>query len=156
MNSMLKRVLSMALAIVMVFGLLPAIAPHVHAATIGGSGLTDTTISLSASDPTGNFLGQKGTVTWTANGTDLTCVAKGNGGVFSVAANSTLTITNTGESGKLAFDWSLTGNGSVSGLISGTAVHQRVFHEHGAEIVFRIHPEMASVSAAPAERANRK
>ena len=120
MNSMLKRVLSMALAIVMVIGLIPAVATHVHAATIGGSGLTDTTIGLSASDPTGNWLGQKGTVTWTANATDLTCVAKGNGGLSSVAANSTLTITNTGESGKLAFDWTLTGNGSVSGLISGT------------------------------------
>ena len=121
MKSMLKRVLSMALAIVMVIGLIPAVATHVHAATIGGSGLTDTTIGLSATDPTPNWKGDKGTVTWTANGTDLSCVATGNGGIFKVAADSTLTITNNGESGKLAFDWTLTGDGSVSGIITATS-----------------------------------
>ena len=44
MNSTLKRVLSMTLAIVMVIGMIPAIATHVHAA--GTITLDDATIGV--------------------------------------------------------------------------------------------------------------
>ncbi len=122
MKAMLKRVLSMALAIVMVIGLIPAVATHVHAASIDFSGFADTTIGLSATDTTLSTLGQKGTITWTATETGVTGVAKGNGGIFKVAANSTLTITNNGADGQLIFDWALTGSGSVTGgIVSGTS-----------------------------------
>lgn len=113
-----KRVLSFAIALVMILGLLPTIQQHAHAA----STLTvpDANIGLSW---TTTASGSKGKASWTAIGNNLTGTTTGYVSViFPKTVTATLTITNNhSEDRTLVFDYTLTGGGSVSGTISGTS-----------------------------------
>ena len=113
-----KRVLSFAIALVMILGLLPTIQQHAHAA----STLTvpDANIGLSW---TTTASGSKGKASWTAIGNNLTGTTTGYVSViFPKTVTATLTITNNhSEDRTLVFDYTLTGGGSVSGIISGTS-----------------------------------
>ena len=116
MKSTLKRFLSLALSMCMVFALLPNISMTAFAATNGTvTGLTDENIGLSFSGEADNA--------WSASGTQIVGSATGTGGTCGdTHYSSTLTITNNRTTkATLSFDYAIEQNsGTIQ--VDGTAV----------------------------------
>ena len=105
MKQVFKRFLSLALAMLMVLTLLPAMTTTAWAATSGTvTGLTDENIGLSF-DGTAEDA-------WSANGTSITGAATSTGGTCSdTSHSSTLTITNKkSTTATLSFDYTIEQN----------------------------------------------
>ena len=105
MKQVFKRFLSLALAMLMVLTLLPAMTTTAWAATSGTvTGLADENIGLS-------FTGDADDA-WSANGTSITGSATSTGGTCSdTSYNSTLTIKNNkATKATLSFDYSIEQN----------------------------------------------
>ncbi|MDD7663448.1 MAG: hypothetical protein PUJ39_11790, partial [Eubacteriales bacterium] len=116
MKQVFKRFLSLALSMLMVLTLLPAMTTTAWAATSGTvTGLADENIGLSFS---GDADGA-----WLANGTSITGAVTSTGGTCSDSShNSTLTITNKkSTTATLSFDYAIEQNsGTIQ--VDGTAV----------------------------------
>ncbi len=116
MKQVFKRFLSLALAMLMVLTLLPAMTTTAWAASSGAvTGLADENIGLSFSGDAEDA--------WSANGTSITGVATSAGGTCSdTDYKSTLTITNKkSTTATLSFDYSIEQNsGTIQ--VDGTAV----------------------------------
>lgn len=116
MKQVFKRFLSLALAMLMVLTLLPAMTTTAWAATSGTvSGLADEHIGLSFSGDADDA--------WSANGTSITGAATSAGGTCEdTHYNSTLTITNNKTTkATLSFDYAIEQNsGTIQ--VDGTAV----------------------------------
>ena len=117
MKQVFKRFLSLALAMLMVLTLLPAMTTTAWAATSGTvTGLADENIGLS-------FSGDADGDIWTANGTSITGSVTGTAGTCSDSHyNSTLTITNKkATTATLSFDYTIEQNsGTIQ--VDGTVV----------------------------------
>jgi hypothetical protein len=140
MNVLLKRVLPLLMVMVMLFTITPVQAFAMEEEQTEGNS-AENVVNTAADSPilrAGNItvadanLGlswtnasnSKGSATWTASGTTVTGTAKGYTQyvISKKSITTTLTITNNhSESRTLSFDFTLTGGGSVSGLISGTS-----------------------------------
>ncbi len=112
LKGILRRTVSMALALMMVLMLFPTGMVTVFAAEL--SGLEDQNITLEYT------AAEKGTVTWSASGDRITGEATGTsssscgGGTTNESSNSTLQIFNdSGADAILSFDWQLNNDGSV-------------------------------------------
>ena len=116
MKQVFKRFLSLALAMLMVLTLLPAMTTTAWAATSGTvTGLADENIGLSYSGGADDA--------WSANGTSIIGAATSTGGTCSdTSHSSTLTITNKkSTTATLSFDYSIEQNsGTIE--VNGTAV----------------------------------
>ena len=116
MKQVFKRFLSLALAMLMVLTLLPAMTTTAWAATSGTvTGLADENIGLS-------FTGDADDA-WSANGTSITGSATSTGGTCGdTSYNSTLTITNKkSTTATLSFDYAIEQNsGTIK--VNGTEV----------------------------------
>lgn len=102
-KGILKRMTSMLLALVLVFGLLPTVTLPAYAAPV--SGLSDPSIGLDCSNDG----------TWTADGNTVKGEVKGSSGGCGgdSAGNTTLTITNLKDAtATLSFDYAYTSNGT--------------------------------------------
>ena len=116
MKQKIKSIGSMLLVLAMLLSLFPGITPKAHAA-----GTLNTIPGLTASwtdaSPT------SGSATWSASGTSITGKATGYKQIFiNKPITTTLTLTNSSSSeATLSFDYTLEGDGSVSGAISGTS-----------------------------------
>ncbi|MBQ4565354.1 MAG: hypothetical protein IJA48_03300, partial [Oscillospiraceae bacterium] len=118
MKNGLKRLLSWLIALVLVVSLLPAALPVADAA--GSLTVSDANIGLSWSDASNS----KGKASWSASGDNVTGTATGYTQyiVSKKTITTTLTITNNhSDSRTLQFSFTLSGGGSVSGIISGTS-----------------------------------
>ena len=116
MKQVFKRFLSLALAMLMVLTLLPAMTTTAWAATSGTvTGLTDENIGLSFSGDAEDA--------WSANGTSITGAATSTGGTCSdTSHSSTLTITNKkSTTATLSFDYTIEQNGGKI-KVNGTEV----------------------------------
>ena len=116
MKQVFKRFLSLALSMLMVLTLLPAMTTTAWAATSGTvTGLADENIGLSFS---GDAEGA-----WSANGTSITGAATSTGGTCSdTSHSSTLTITNKkSTTATLSFDYTIEQNGGKI-KVNGTEV----------------------------------
>lgn len=119
-KSVLRRFLSMALAVVLVFSLVPAFSLSAYAASNGTlTGLADASIgaSYTASTDDVNY------ASWSVqSGTEiLGTVAYKSGNCGGEDPNTTLTLTNNKtETAVLSFTYTLTSNGTVQ--VDGTAV----------------------------------
>ena len=115
MKQVFKRFLSLALAMLMVLTLLPAMTTTAWAASGTVTGLADENIGLS-------FTGDADDA-WSANGTSITGSATSTGGTCGdTSINSTLTITNKkSTTATLSFDYAIEQNsGTIQ--VGGTAV----------------------------------
>ena len=116
MKQVFKRFLSLALAMLMVLTLLPAMTTTAWAAPKGTvTGLTDENIGLSFSGDAEDA--------WSANGTSITGAATSTGGTCSdTSHSSTLTITNKkSTTATLSFDYTIEQNGGKI-KVNGTEV----------------------------------
>ena len=116
MKQVFKRFLSLALAMLMVLTLLPAMTTTAWAATSGTvTGLADENIGLSFSGDADDA--------WSANGTSITGAATSTGGACgNTSYDSTLTITNKkSTTATLSFDYAIEQNGGTI-KVNGTAV----------------------------------
>ena len=99
-----KRVLSFAIALVMILGLMPTVHNHVHAADATGT-LSVTGLSVTYDKLAGNSSSCK------LNGTSITATAQSNSGISDKTAGTTkITFTNTG-SATATVTFSYTGDG---------------------------------------------
>lgn len=116
MKQVFKRFLSLALSMLMVLTLLPAMTTTAWAATSGTvTGLADEHIGLSFSGDAEDA--------WSANGTSITGAATSEGGACgNTSYNSTLTITNKkSTTATLSFDYTIEQNsGTIQ--VDGTEV----------------------------------
>ena len=116
MKQVFKRFLSLALAMLMVLTLLPAMTTTAYAATSGTvTGLADENIGLS-------FTGDANDA-WSASGTSIVGAATSTGGTCGdTSYNSTLTITNKkSTTATLSFDYAIEQNsGTIK--VNGTEV----------------------------------
>ena len=116
MKQKIKRIGSMLLVLAMLLSLFPGIMPTAYAEgslnTIPGL----TASWTGASDP-------RGSASWSASGTSITGTATGYAGrLIKYTIETKLTLTNSsGSEATLSFDYTLEGDGSVSGAISGTS-----------------------------------
>ena len=138
MKQVFKRFLSLALAMLMVLTLLPAMTTTAWAATSGTvTGLTDENIGLSF-DGTAEDA-------WSANGTSITGAATSTGGTCSdTSHSSTLTITNKkSTTATLSFDYTIEQNGGkikVNGTeVSSGASFTKELAENESVTVYRQH-----------------
>ena len=122
MKKNLKRILSFAMALALVLSLVPAIQPHVHAATtkdFANSSVTD--LGISATNATGSG---SPVCSWTASGTTVTgslVGGKDDSGFFKYYYESTSTLTFTNNKtveAELSFNYSVTSSGSGYGDIT--------------------------------------
>ena len=144
MKQVFKRFLSLALAMLMVLTLLPAMTTTAWAATSGTvSGLADEHIGLSFSGDADDA--------WSANGTSITGAATSAGGTCSDTSHkSTLTITNKkSTTATLSFDYTIEQNsGTIQ--VDGTAVSSGASFtkELAANKAVKVYIESGSTSAA--------
>lgn len=120
-KNVLRRFLSMTLAILMVFTMVPAFSLPAYAASASGTltGLTDTSIGASYTATTDNV----NNASWSVqSGTEiLGTVAYESGTCSGYDRNTTLTLTNNKtETAVLSFAYTLTSSGIVQ--VDGTAV----------------------------------
>ena len=115
MKQVFKRFLSLALAMLMVLTLLPAMTTTAWAATEGAvTGLSNDNIGLSYSGDKEN--------TWSANGTTITGSIQSSSGCGTTHYSSTLTITNKRSiPAALSFDYAIDAQGGTI-QVNGTAV----------------------------------
>ena len=116
-KNVLKRALSLALAVLMTISAIPAITTEVSAAGTLNTGITG--LSASWTDASNS----KGSASWSASGNTITGTATGYT-QYVISWNSVTTkLTFTSEkAASLSFTYSLTGGGSVSantGTMSG-------------------------------------
>ena len=144
MKQVFKRFLSLALAMLMVLTLLPAMTTTAWAATSGTvTGLADENIGLS-------FTGDADDA-WTAKGTSIIGAATSTGGTCSDSSNkSTLTITNKkSTTATLSFDYSIEqNNGKIQ--VDGTEVSSGASFtkELAANESVKVYIQSGSTSAA--------
>ena len=144
MKQVFKRFLSLALAMLMVLTLLPAMTTTAWAETTGTvTGLADENIGLS-------FTGDADDA-WSANGTSITGSATSTGGTCSdTSYKSTLTITNKkSTTATLSFDYSIEQNsGKIS--VDGTEVSSGASFtkELAANESVKVYIQSGSTSAA--------
>ena len=116
--SIKQRILAIVLTLTMIVPMLPVMSTHVHAA--GTLTVTDANIGLSWTDASST----NGKASWTATVDTVTGTATGYTQylISKKSVTTKLTITNNHSDDRtLSFDYSLTGGGSVSGIISGTS-----------------------------------
>ena len=115
MKQVFKRFLSLALAMLMVLTLLPAMTTTAWAASSGTvTGLSNDNIGLS-------YSGDK-TDTWSANGTTVTGSIQSSSGCGTTHYSSTLTITNKRSiAATLSFDYAIDQQGGTI-QVDGTAI----------------------------------
>ena len=115
MKQVFKRFLSLALAMLMVLTLLPAMTTTAFAASSGEvTGLSNENIGLS-------YKGDK-TDTWSANGTTVTGSIQSSSGCGTTHYSSTLTLTNKRSiPATLSFDYAIDAQGGTI-QVDGTAV----------------------------------
>lgn len=106
----------MLLVLAMLLSLFPGITPTAYAENTLNTIPGLTASWTDASNP-------KGSASWSASGTSITGTAKGySGRLIKYAIETELTLTNSsGSEATLSFDYTLEGDGSVSGAISGTS-----------------------------------
>ena len=144
MKQVFKRFLSLALAMLMVLTLLPAMTTTAWAAESGTvSGLSNNNIGLSF---TGDADGA-----WSANGTSITGAVTSTGGTCSDSShNSTLTITNKkSTTATLSFDYAIEQNsGTIQ--VDGAEVSSgaRFTKELAANESVKVYIQSGSTSAA--------
>ena len=144
MKQVFKRFLSLALAMLMVLTLLPAMTTTAYAATSGTvTGLADENIGLS-------FTGDADDA-WSANGTSIIGAATSTGGTCSdTSYKSTLTITNKkSTTATLSFDYSIEQNsGKIQ--VDGTEVSSGASFtkELAANESVKVYIQSGSTSAA--------
>ena len=144
MKQVFKRFLSLALAMLMVLTLLPAMTTTAWAATSGTvTGLADENIGLSYSGDADDA--------WSANGTSIIGAATSTGGTCGdTSYKSTLTITNKkSTTATLSFDYSIEQNsGKIQ--VDGTAVSSGASFtkELAANEAVKVYIESGSTSAA--------
>lgn len=116
MKQKIKRIGSMLLVLAMLLSLFPGITPTAYAENTLNTIPGLTASWTDASNP-------KGSASWSASGTSITGTAKGySGRLIKYAIETELTLTNSsGSEATLSFDYTLEGDGSVSGAISGTS-----------------------------------
>ena len=116
MKQKIKRIGSMLLVLAMLLSLFPGITPTAYAENTLNTNPGLTASWTDASNP-------KGSASWSASGTSITGTAKGySGRLIKYAIETELTLTNSsGSEATLSFDYTLEGDGSVSGAISGTS-----------------------------------
>ena len=109
MNHTFKRILSLALALVLVVSLVPSFSLTVSAASLNTEGWSNTDIGFGVDS------NKTDTGAWVANGDKVTGTVKAKTGFKPVAQATTLTITNNTESdATLSFDYKVTNNGTVA------------------------------------------
>ena len=144
MKSTLKRFLSLALSMCMVFALLPNISMTAFAVTNGTvTGLTDENIGLSFSGKADNA--------WSASGSQIVGSATSTSGTCSnTDYNSTLTITNNkNTTATLSFDYAIEQNsGTIQ--VDGTVVKAggKFSKELAPNASIKVYIESGSTSAA--------
>ena len=143
MKQVFKRFLSLALAMLMVLTLLPAMTTTAWAATSGTvTGLADENIGLS-------FTGDADDA-WSANGTQIVGSATSTGGCSGKDYSSTLTITNNKTTkATLSFDYSIEQNsGTIQ--VDGTkvAAGSKFSKELAPNASIKVYIKSGSTSAA--------
>ena len=133
MKFSLKRVLSLALVLLMVISLLPTTTSF--DANAAGTLSTITGLTASYTDASNS----KGSASWSASGTGITGTTTGYTQIIGQAVTSTLTLTNTsGGEATLKFSYTLTNGGRVSGAISGTSGNYENVLAAGASITITL------------------
>ena len=116
MKQKIKRIGSMLLLLAILLSLFPGITPTAYAE--GGSLKTISGLTASWTGASNS----KGSATWSASGTSITGTATGyKQGLIGKTITTTLTLTNiSGSEARLSFEYTLEGDGSVSGISGGS------------------------------------